>query len=92
MTITIDADGGYHGEVFQDGDRWGYRIHECLFVGNKNADPDFQTFEPSRRFCLPSTATSECLEEIEWRQAADKKRAESAPAGGNEYNPFEVTA
>ena len=92
MTITIDADGGYHGEVFQDGDRWGYRIHECLFVGNKNADPDFRTFEPSRRWHIPGPATTECVEEIEARIAADKKRAENVPLGGNEYDPFEVKA
>ena len=94
MTITI-KEGRFVGEVQIDPKtegKWMWTIHECLFPGNKHADPDFETFEHPGRYYFKSSAITHCLQEIEARIAADKKRAESAPAGGNEYDPFEVKA
>lgn len=91
FNVQIETNGRYHGEVFQDGNQWGYRIVETS-AWSKHQDPTFEEFEPTRRFSAAWKAVDECIEEIEARLEADSKVVERNPIPDPGDEAFESAA
>ena len=84
MTITIQ-EGRYTGTVEEDsttGARWKWTIHECLFPGNKHADPDVREHTTDARWPAKIACVADCMAAIMLMIAEDKRVEEALIAKG----------